>query len=239
LSADPRNGGGTLLAAERLDLGRGRVLLAAVDLALRAGEGWFVLGRNGSGKSTLVATLLGLLPPLGGALHRGPALAGRGAVGYVPQEQRFDPPLPCTAGEFVDCGLDARTPRAAASALVTEALAAMQVEDLRARPLRGLSLGQRRRVLVARSLARRPRLLVLDEPCANLDAPGAARLARDLDALRREHGLCIVHVTHDLALARRFATHVALVAGGRVEAGPGAELLAGAAARAELGEDEA
>ena len=85
--------------------------------------------------------------------------------------------------------------------------------------LRRLSLGQRRRVHIARALARQPRLLVLDEPGANLDARALGQLCADLDALRRASGTALVHVAHDLAVARRFASHVALLDGGGVRHG--------------------
>jgi ABC-type Mn2+/Zn2+ transport system ATPase subunit len=91
--------------------------------------------------------------------------------------------------------------------------------------VRRLSLGQRRRVMVARALARTPRLLVLDEPCASLDPEAALRLVADLERLRRTDGLAIVHVTHELGLARATATHVAEVADGRVTTGPVSRLL--------------
>ncbi|MBL9078748.1 MAG: ABC transporter ATP-binding protein [Planctomycetes bacterium] len=207
---------GPLLAAQALDVGRRGVLLRAVDWELRAGEGWFVLGRNGSGKSTLVATLLGLLPALGGSRVAAPRLHQR--LGYVPQELRFEPPLPVTVAEFVRLAL----PGTAAADAVPAALAAVGAGDLARRRFGALSVGQRRRVMVAQALAREPVLLVLDEPAANLDARAASALAADLERLRRERSLCVVHVAHDLALAQRYATHVAFVHEGRVAARPAA-----------------
>jgi zinc transport system ATP-binding protein len=215
-----------LLAAERLVVGRRRPLLGNVSLAFHRGESWFVLGRNGSGKTTLLATLLGLLPPLGGSVRFGSDLHDRRRLGYVPQEQRFDPTLPCSVAEFVEIGLPDRLPRATAHECVAHALAAMQLEPLAARSVRALSFGQRRRVLVARALARRPVLIVLDEPTANLDAHGAALLVEDLERLRCEENMCVVHLSHDLGLAKRFATHVALVDGGSVLVGPAAAMFA-------------
>jgi zinc transport system ATP-binding protein len=216
----------TLLAAERLDVGWRVPLLAGVSLTMQRGEGWFVLGRNGSGKTTLLATLLGLRPPLGGSVRLGSEVADRRRLGYVPQEQRFDPTLPCTVAEFVEVALPDRLSRGQSRACVLHALAAMQIEALAWKPVRALSFGQRRRVLVARALARQPLLLLLDEPTANLDAPTAAMLAKDLERLRREDELCVVHVSHDLSLAKQFATHVALVDGGTVIAGTAAPLFA-------------
>lgn len=225
-----------LLLAQGLQVGRKRPLLAQVNLRLDAGESWFVLGRNGSGKSTLLATLLGLLPALGGELRLGPTVADRRRIGYVPQEQRFDTALPCTVAEFVTLGLPDAEAHATVRACVANALDAMQMGAFVSRPVHALSLGQRRRVLVARALARQPHLLLLDEPTASLDGQGALQLVQDLENLRKKDQVCLVHVAHDLRLARRYATHVALVTAGEVVAGPAAQVFADARA-AELWED--
>jgi zinc transport system ATP-binding protein len=208
-----------LLGCKRLEVGRHTTILRDVDLAVRAAEAWFVLGPNGSGKSTLVATLLGLLPARGGEVL--PVANGtRRALGYVPQQQRFDLPLPITVTEFVALGVEDGIAAAQVRADVRTALAALGIAGLAPRRVQTLSLGQQRRVLIARALARRPLLLVLDEPTANLDEDGAAQLAGDLERLRREHRLAIVHIAHDRALARRFATHIAWVADGAVRCAP-------------------
>lgn len=214
-----------LLGCERLACGRGGTLLGDVTLRVRAGERWFVLGPNGAGKSTLVATLLGLLRARGGSVL--PVAGGdRQALGYVPQQQRFDAPLPITVAEFVGLGLPDGERRAAAAAKVHAALLQLGIGELAERRVQQLSLGQQRRVLVARALARRPRLLVLDEPLANLDEDGAERLLGDLARLCEHDGLALLLVAHDRALARRFATHVAVVADGSVRSGRVETLLA-------------
>ena len=204
---------------------RGRAVVAGVQLTVRAGEHWCVVGGNGSGKSTLIATLLGLLPPLGGSVMPPGGAGGARALGFVPQEPGFAATLPCTVAEFAGLGLDAAVPRSQRAGAVAAALATMGLAGLLRADVRQLSLGQRRRVLVARALARAPRLLVLDEPCASLDPEAALRLVADLEQLRVARGLAIVHVTHDLGLARATATHIAKVAGGQVVAGPVQELL--------------
>lgn len=214
-----------LLGCEQLSCGRGVTLLRDVTLQVHAGERWFVLGPNGAGKSTLVATLLGLLRARGGTVL--PVAAGdRRALGYVPQQQRFDAPLPITVVEFVGLGLPDGEPRAAAAARTQAALTLLGIGELADRRVQELSLGQQRRVLVARALARRPRLLVLDEPLANLDEDGAERLLADLTRLSTQDGMALVLVAHDRELARRFATHVAVVADGGVRHGPVAAMLA-------------
>lgn len=225
-----------LIRAEDLQVGRGTVLLRSVSLRLQAGECWFVLGRNGVGKSTLVQTMLGLLPPLGGVVHQGNAIADRSGLGYVPQEQRFPASLPLTVQEFVRLGLPEHAlARREAKARTDAALAAMHILELRRRNSSDLSLGQRRRVLVARALARRPLLLVLDEPTANLDPFGAGQLGQDLERLRADQGICLLHVCHDLALAQRHGTHVALCANGKVKVGAAAAMFAAAETQQALG----
>jgi zinc transport system ATP-binding protein len=228
--------GAVLLEACDLEVGRQRPLLRGVQWALRAGESWFVLGRNGAGKSTLVATLLGALPPLRGHVTAAPAIADRSGLGFVPQEQPFGAPLPLTVAEFAELGLASTTvARAERRARVLAALRRLGIDDLAGAQVGALSLGQRRRALVARALLRRPQLIALDEPTANLDAHGAHALCADLERLRAVDAVCLLHVAHDLVLARRFATHIALVADGAVQTGPAAELLDGPHARAALG----
>lgn len=207
-----------LLGGSGLACGPRRAVLAGVSLAIHPGESWFVLGGNGAGKTTLVQTLVGLLPPLAGTLLP-PCGGDRSALGYVPQEPRSELPLPLAVGEWVGSALSDALPRAEAMARVTESLAALGMAAHAGADLRRLSLGQRRRVHIARALVRRPRLLALDEPGANLDARALAQLCADLDALRRARGTALVHVAHDLAVAKRFASHVALVADGVVAAG--------------------
>jgi len=203
-----------LLTAVDLEVGRRTRQLADVQLRFAPGQHWCVVGRNGSGKTTLLLTLLGLLPPRAGEVRWSPRLADRQRLGYVPQEQDQTLTLPCSVAEFV--ALAANTARGAATrTAVAAALAALGVEELAARDVRRLSLGERRRVLVARAMVRQPLLLALDEPAANLDDEAAARLGADLQRLC-EAGLCIVHVTHDLALAERTASHLAKVVDGTV-----------------------
>lgn len=224
LSIEP----GPLVGADQLRCGRRSPVLVDVTWRVGVGEFWCVLGDNGSGKSTLVATVLGLLPKLGGIVW--PVCGGdRRRLGYVPQQQRFDVPLPITVAEFVALGLDDRLSRDECDRAVHGALQGLGIGTLADAVVQELSLGQQRRVLVARALARRPCLLVLDEPLANLDEASARQLLGDLARLCREDGLALVLVVHDRRLAAAFASHVVLVADGRATVGPVAELLDAAA----------
>jgi ABC-type Mn2+/Zn2+ transport system ATPase subunit len=225
VTVERASAGPALLGCNALVCGHGRPVLGGVTFTVGRGEAWYVLGPNGAGKSTLVLTLLGLLRPRGGRVLP-PCGGDRSRLGFVPQEPRSELALPVTVAEWVGSALDGAVGRAEAGARIAAALAALGVETLVARDLRRLSLGQRRRVFVARALVRSPQLLVLDEPGANLDRAAALGLAAALEGWRHERGLAIVHVAHDLELAQRFATHVAIAAGGAVIAGPAGPLLA-------------
>ena len=95
----------------------------------------------------------------------------------------------------------------------------MGLGDLLRRDVRSLSGGQRQRALLARALVRRPALFVLDEPTAGLDPPAQERLLQAIVDLHATERIAICFVTHDLELAARHATHVALFQGGQVVAG--------------------
>jgi ABC-type Mn2+/Zn2+ transport system ATPase subunit len=216
-----------LLRAAGLALGySGAPVVEGVELELRPGEEWFVIGPNGSGKTTLVRAVLGLLPPLRGELRLHPEVADRTQVGYVPQRCDWNPALPTTVREFVRLGLvGTRAGRAERAERLRWALARVGLEGRERVDFRALSGGQRQRALVARALVRRPRLLILDEPTEELDVVSEASLLDTLEELVREEGAALLFVTHELELAARRATHVALCGDGHVRAGTRAEVL--------------
>jgi ABC-type cobalamin/Fe3+-siderophores transport system ATPase subunit len=100
------------------------------------------------------------------------------------------------------------------------ALTKVGLQDRTGQGYWSLSGGQRQRALVARALVRQPRLLLLDEPTNGLDLPTADALLHLLAALNQEEGLTLLFVTHDIAIAARYATHALLLRAGRVIAGP-------------------
>ena len=203
----------------------GVVGLDGVDLSVTEGERVAVLGPNGAGKTTLMLHLNGLLAG-DGALD----VAGirgvrelRAAVGLVfqdPDDQLFMP----TVGEDVAFGpLNLGLTRDEVTARVRVALAAVRMSHVEDRAPHQLSLGQRRRVAIATVLAMRPRLLVLDEPSANLDPRARRELLEVLDSFART----MLVVTHDLPFAARLCERAVILSGGRVAAdGPCAEILA-------------
>jgi ABC-type Mn2+/Zn2+ transport system ATPase subunit len=203
----------------------GRTVLANVDLTVRRGEFWFVLGRNGSGKSTLLRAIVGTLPSRGGALVLHPEFARRDRMGYVPQRCDLSPALPTTVREFVLLGLvGIRTTRADERDRLEWALARAELGGMGRRDYWSLSGGERQRALLARALVRRPSFLVLDEPTTHLDPQAEKALFGLLAGLNREERVSLLVVTHDVALAAHHATHVALLDGGTVHAGSRIEM---------------
>ena len=209
----------------------GVVGLDGVDLHVTHGERVAVLGPNGAGKTTLMLHLNGLLTGdgelevAGMRPGEGDARELRAAVGLVfqdPDDQLFMP----TVAEDVAFGpLNLGLDRGAAADRVTFALAAVRMEHVIDRAPHQLSLGQRRRVAIATVLAMRPRLLVLDEPSANLDPRARRELLEVLDTIDRT----MLVVTHDLPFAARLCERAVILSGGRVVAdGPCTEILADA-----------
>ncbi len=217
----------TLLEAQGLCLGYGSAsILEAVSLTVNEGEFWFLLGQNGTGKSTLVKAILGLLQPRSGVIRLHEDLRDRRQVGFVPQQPEINPTLPTTVREFVTLGLVGihSRPRDTAQRL-SWALERVGLVGMERQDYWSLSGGQRQRVLVARALARRPRLLVMDEPTAGLDPTAESTLMGYLDSLNRVEGLTIVCVSHNLATAGRHASHIALFHAGKIVSGSKDEIL--------------
>lgn len=204
----------------------GRVVLEDVNLEVRNGEFCFFLGPNGSGKTTLIRAILGMLRPRAGRLSLHPDLARLERIGFVPQRCDLNPSLPTTAREFVVLGLvGIRATRKEESERLEWAFARVGLEGMAGRDYWSLSGGQRQRALVARALVRRPDLLILDEPTNGLDLVTEDAFLRFLADLNQKEHLTLMFVTHDIAIAARYATHLALFHSGRVESGPRQKML--------------
>ena len=189
----------------------GHALLPAFDVELAAGEVLLVVGRNGSGKSTFVKTALGLLPAVGGELTR----AADVRAAFVPQATTIDPFVPLTAREVVlqgqlrGWGFVRPWRSAAERAGADAALEVMNLGALATRRFAELSGGQQQRVLIARVLAGGADLVALDEPTAAMDAASERAAYEQLRRLARERGLCLMVVTHAVAVAAPYADRVA------------------------------
>jgi ABC-type Mn2+/Zn2+ transport system ATPase subunit len=216
-----------LLKATGLSLAYGhRIILEGVDMVVRPGEFWFILGINGTGKSTLLRAILGLLPPRAGRLWLDPDRAGRKSVGFVPQRCDLNPALPTTVREFVSLGLvGIQADRNEQAERMAWALGKVGLKGMSDRDYWSLSGGQRQRTLLARALVRRPQLLILDEPTNGVDLPAEEAFLKLLADLNREEKMTLLFVTHHLTLAARYATHIALFHHRHVQTGPVREIL--------------
>jgi ABC-type Mn2+/Zn2+ transport system ATPase subunit len=225
--ADVTSDGKRLLRAIDLSLGyNGKAVLEHVDLEIQQGDFCFLLGPNGSGKTSLLNVVLGTLRPRSGSLWLDPVAARRQRIGFVPQRCDLNPALPTTVREFVLLGaVGAGLARRDEGECLDWALARANLAAMGSRNYWSLSGGERQRALLARALVRRPTFLVLDEPTANLDLWAEARLVALLATLNREEGLSLLVVTHDLELAARHATRVAVIYEGTVSSGAPSKVL--------------
>jgi zinc/manganese transport system ATP-binding protein len=187
--------------------GRRPPVLEDVSIRIEAGELVGILGPSGSGKTTLLRLLLGEVSPSGGQVTcmGSPVRPGRippRTIGYVPQVEGSERDFPLTVVSTVELGLAAtsaprpwfsRQERAAALDVIER----LGIGELRGRRLAELSGGQFQRVLLARALVSRPRLLLLDEPTSGVDLHTRAEVLGLLGQLRDE-GLAVVLTTHDL-----------------------------------------
>ncbi|MBD0267278.1 energy-coupling factor ABC transporter ATP-binding protein [Pseudanabaena sp. FACHB-2040] len=170
----------------------GKSVLQGCSLSVEAGEFCMLLGSNGSGKSTLLRILAGLLQPQTGTFKV------HDPVGFVFQNPDHQLVMP-TVGADVAFGLvEERLTIAQVRARVDEALAAVNLEHLKRRPIYALSGGQKQRVAIAGAIARHCSILLLDEPTALLDPDSQIDLVMQVRSLVKERGLTALWVTHRL-----------------------------------------
>lgn len=213
-----------VLAVRRVSVAfSGRSVLTDIDFVLEPGEFCGLIGANGSGKTTLLRTILGFVTPSSGSvtIDGGGKLA---SVGYVPQKFALDPYMPMRARDLVALGLDGQRmgvplPSQGRRRKVDEMLDAVDAVQFGDQRIGSLSGGQQQRVLIAHALIRRPRLLMLDEPLANLDMRSVAGIVALLRRLSREFRTTVLLSAHDMNPLLSVMDRIVYLAHGRAASG--------------------
>ena len=215
--------GAPLLALDDVSAGyRGVPVVHGVSLTVNAGQIALVVGPNGAGKSTLVKSVIGELPLLGGSITFDGTDVSRwdeerrsvGGLGYVPQVRDVFPTL--TVVENLEVGSYRLSPRKAKVAIREMLERFPQLERLKHRKGRQLSGGERKLLAIARGLIANPKLLILDEPTANL-APKIAHMVLDevvVGLAETGHGILLIE--QRVALASQVAAQVTVLVDGKV-----------------------
>jgi zinc/manganese transport system ATP-binding protein len=225
----------------------GREVLHDVSFAVRPGEFTGLIGPNGAGKTTILRVILGLLAPSAGTVtvagqasgsHRHGGLLGLGraggrggsVVGYVPQKLLIEPDMPLRVRDVVALGIDGNKlgvpfPSRARRELVAETLRAVGADSFADKRVGELSGGEQQRVMIAHALISRPRLLLLDEPLANLDIRSAQGIVAVLAKLAREQQIAVLISAHDMNPLAPVMDRIVYVAAGRAAVGSADEVL--------------
>ena len=202
----------------------GRQILQDVSLALGEGEFTGLIGPNGAGKTTLLRVILGLQPTTEGTVTR------HATVGYVPQKLLIEPDMPLRVKDVVALGIDGqrfgiplptRQRRDRVLAML-EAVVADGYKDARVGELSG---GEQQRVMIAHALISKPKLLLLDEPLANLDISSAHSIVSLLAKLSRSEQIAILLSAHDMNPLLPVMDSIVYVAAGHVATGTPDEVV--------------
>ena len=199
----------SLVEISNLDFSYGsQPVLQGIQLVVEPGITLGLIGPNGGGKTTLIRLLLGLLPPTAGSIRiagLSPKQAIRRGnwVGYLPQNPNIPSQFPISVRQTVHLGLAGKTGMLNAYRrddldFADSLLARLGIANLAEKPIGSLSGGQLQRALIARALAPRPKLLLLDEPTTGIDQGGQQQFIEFILALKAELGLTVIFVSHDL-----------------------------------------
>ncbi|MBO0730007.1 MAG: metal ABC transporter ATP-binding protein [Acidimicrobiaceae bacterium] len=206
----------------------GRPVLHDVSFSIGAGEFTGLIGSNGAGKTTLLRVILRLQHPAAGRVR----MAGRSRrqIGYVPQKVLLDPDLPLRARDLVALGLDGhRFGLPMRSSVqrdrVEEMLAAVDAEGFADARVGRLSGGEQQRILIAHALVSRPRLLLLDEPLANLDLAGGYEIVDLLHRVTTEQQVAVLLSAHEMNPLLPVMDRIVYIAGGRAATGTTDEVV--------------
>ena len=212
----------------------GRQVLDEVSFTIKAGEFTGLIGPNGAGKTTLLRVILGLQRLESGRVEilGKPRSARNRPIGYVPQKVLLDPDMPVRARDLVALGLDGnrygiRLPSRDRGEAVRAMLHAVDADRFADARVGNLSGGEQQRVLIAHALISHPRLLLLDEPLANLDLRSGQEIIALLARIAREQQIAVLLSAHEMNPLLPVMDRVVYLASGRAASGPAAEVVTG------------
>jgi zinc transport system ATP-binding protein len=206
------------ITVENLSVAFGyNTILDDINFSLPQGAYLAIVGPNGSGKTTLMKALTGLLTPLRGRINIfGKELSdiAPGSISYVPQIKTLDKSFPARSIDLVLSGLNRKwnfriSPKDLDSSM--KMLEEVGADEYAFRPLSSLSGGELQRVFLARSLIRKPKLLLLDEPATGIDLVCEQSISKLISRYNREHGTTIIMITHDWSAAYHHTNYVLLL----------------------------
>jgi zinc/manganese transport system ATP-binding protein len=208
----------------------GREILHDVTFRINAGEFTGLIGSNGAGKTTLLRVILGLITPSAGTIRVERELRRRPTIGYVPQRITLDPDMPLRARDLVALGIDGQRyglpwPSSARRRLVDEMLDSVDAARFAESRVGNLSGGEQQRILIAHALISHPRLLLLDEPLANLDIGSEQEVVDLLSRIATQQHIAVLISTHDMNPLLPVMDRIVYVAGGRIATGTTNEVV--------------
>lgn len=201
------------ITVENLSLGYdGKPVVENLSFSVNKGDYLCIVGENGSGKSTLIKTLLRMKAPLGGRIVEGDNFSHK-KIGYLPQQTQVQRDFPASVAEIVLSGCISRMGfrpfyKKSEKELALANMKKLGIESLASRCYRELSGGQQQRVLLARALCSTGEMILLDEPVAGLDPKVTLEMYELISKLNREDGITVVMVSHDIAAAVGYASHI-------------------------------
>ncbi len=220
---------GSLILSNVRVCGPARIILQIDHLEIPRGDFVGIVGTNGAGKTTLLKVCTGLIPPDSGAVildgNDLTRLTGwrkcvlRKHIGYIPQSAEYNAELPFTVREVVAMG------RTSVRSLLTRLntqdneivnrwIDALGLSGRRDQTFRSLSGGEQQKVLIARAMVQDPRILMLDEPCANLDFHWKYEISEIVERLHRETRITVLMVSHDTSVLPSTCRRVVLLSEG-------------------------
>lgn len=188
----------------------GKPAVSDVSFEVYSGDYLCILGENGTGKTTVVKGLLGLIKPSAGEIeYRG---ISKNQIGYLAQHAAIPDGIPASCFEAVLQGRGGARGKLFYNSkdkkIAEEKMELLGIADLKKECFSSLSGGQKQRVLLARALCATEKLLLLDEPVSGLDPLVTAEMYEIIEKLNREHGIAIIMISHDTAMAAKYASHI-------------------------------